>query len=198
MEVAADGQVVQVVAGPAGTGAALAVAGGGAVDDPRIPGSDGFVADAQSVYYPRSEALDDDVGRGGQAQEGLPTAVRLEIEEHPAHPPMGAVGVGGRHYLHPGVPGDGPDLDHVGSPVGQPPRGPYSGSYRGEVQDGHTVEKGAVDHGPGLEVLREAEAPPGDDVLQDLRGAPSDGVQHGEAVGGLGPPDHGGVDGADP
>ena len=65
VEVAADGQVVQVVAGPASTGAALAVAGGGAVDDPRIPVPDGLVADAQPVHHPRSETLDDHVGHGG-------------------------------------------------------------------------------------------------------------------------------------
>ena len=66
VEVAAQGQVVDVVAGPLGVGAGLAVAAGRAVDDGRVHGAHVVVADAQAVDHAGSEALEHHVGGGGQ------------------------------------------------------------------------------------------------------------------------------------
>ena len=78
---AADGQVVDVVPGPLGVRAVLPVAGGRAVDDAGVAGRHRGIADAEPVDHTRTEALDHDVGRGGQRQEGLPPVVVLEVEE---------------------------------------------------------------------------------------------------------------------
>ncbi len=75
-QVAADGEVVDVVARPLRRRAVLAVAAGRAVDDPGIARRHGGVADAQPVDDAGPEALDDDVGRRRQRQERRPTRRR--------------------------------------------------------------------------------------------------------------------------
>ncbi len=69
-EEAADGQVVEVVTGPLRVRAVLAVAARRAVHDAAVARRHSLVADAQAVDDAGAEALDDDVGRGGQREEG--------------------------------------------------------------------------------------------------------------------------------
>ncbi len=91
-EVAADGQVVEVVSGPLRCRAVLAVPARRAVDDAGVARRHGLVADAQAIDDTGSEALDDDVGRRGQREEGLPSVVVLQVELDPAHAAVAAVG----------------------------------------------------------------------------------------------------------
>ena len=62
VEVAADREVVDVVAGPLRTRAGLAVAARRAVDDAGVHGAHVGVADAEAVDHTRPEALDHHVG----------------------------------------------------------------------------------------------------------------------------------------
>ena len=211
VQVAADGQVVQVVARPLRAGPVLAVAGGRAVDDPRVDGLDRLVPDAQPVDHAGTEALDDHVGGLGQAQEGGPTGVGLQVEADPAHAPVGRVGVEDGLDLDGPGPGRRPDLDHVGAVVRQPAGRAGRRADGREVQHAHAGERPRRRHRPPnlsakvdlggdwcrrialgtgaheLEVLGEAELAPGDDVLLDLGGAAPDGVDDRVAVGRLGP-----------
>ena len=202
VEVTTHGQVVEVVARPLGPWAGLAEASGRAQHDAGIHGAEGLVADAQTVDDAGAETLDDHIGVSDQLQEGVASSVGLEVQQGPTHAPVCAVGVGRWGDLHAGVTRNRPHLDDVGTPVGQPASGAHRWPHRGEVQHGDPVEKGAVGrHGRmsvGLEVLGEAQAAAGDDVLLHLRGAAANGVQHGVPVGRLGSPSHGGFLGADP
>ena len=79
VEVAADREVVEVVAGPLRVRAVLAVAGGRAVDDAGVHRVHRLVADAEPVDDAGPEALDHDVGaspRGAGTRRGRPSALR--------------------------------------------------------------------------------------------------------------------------
>ena len=144
VEVAPDGQVVEVVARPVGPGARLAEAGGRAQHDARVGGPQRLVADAETVHDARSKTLNDHVGFGGQPQEGTPSTIGFEVQEDAAHPPVGAVCVGRRGDVHIGVAGHRTHLDDVCTPVGQPPGGAHCGPHRGEVKHGDSVEERAI------------------------------------------------------
>ena len=140
-QVPADGQVVEVVAGPLRPWPLLAVPAGRAVDDPGVPGLDHVVADAQPVDHPGPEALDDDVGPVGQGQEGLPPAVVLEVDQDAAHAAVAAVGeeprVGRSHVRL----GHGAHLDDQRAIVGQQARAARRRADRREVEDGDPGQK---------------------------------------------------------
>ena len=120
VEVAADGQVVDVVTGPLRVRAVLAVSGGRAVDDGRVQLLDGRVADAEPVDDSGPEALDHHVGGGGQRQECVATRVGLEVELGAQHVPVTGVRVERRSDLDAALLGRGPDLDHRRAVVGEP------------------------------------------------------------------------------
>ena len=89
---ATHGEVVEVVAGPLGVRAVLAVAARGAVDDARVAIGNGGVADAQAVHHAGTEALDDHVGRLREGEESRTAVVVLQIEQRAPHAAMAAVG----------------------------------------------------------------------------------------------------------
>ena len=73
VEVAADGQVVEVVAGPGRAGAGLAVAGGRAVDDAGVEDPYSLVSDTEPVDHPGPEAFKHHVRFACQLDEHLLT-----------------------------------------------------------------------------------------------------------------------------
>ena len=128
VQIARHGQVVEVVAGPLPPGARLAESAGRAVDDSLVDGPHRPIADAEPVGHAGTETLDDHVAGSGDGQERLTTSVALEVEQRPAHAPMAAVGVRGRHHRHSGLPGHRPDLHHLRAVVGEQPAGPRPGA----------------------------------------------------------------------
>ena len=146
VQVAADGQVVDVVSGPCSPGAGLAESGRRAQHDAGVGGPQGVVADAQPVDHSGTETLDDDVGGSGEAQEGVAAGIGLEVEHHPAHAAVGAVGVGGWCDLEVAVGRHRPDLDHGCTPVGQPARCPHGRAHGGQVQHRDSLEQRSVCH----------------------------------------------------
>ena len=80
---------------------------------PRVDAPHVVVADPQPVDDPGTEALDDDVRRGGETQKrGLAVRI-LEIDLYALHVPIGAVGVVRRFYLPPAYEGVGATLTMV-------------------------------------------------------------------------------------
>ena len=148
-------QVVHVVAGPLDVGAVLAVAGDRADDDRRVGLAHPLVADAEAVEHTGPEAVEDDVVSLHQPQQGLPPAVRFEIEPHGALAAVegeverrararrlvGVIAVVGRRpadvVAHPGV----LDLEHLGAEVGEQQRAEAAGQQSGEVEDPDVGER---------------------------------------------------------
>ena len=133
-QVAADGQVVDVVAGPVGARATLAVAGGGAEDDPRVDRAQLVEADAQAVGHAGPEALDHHVRGAGQGQERAAPVGVLEVERRPPQVARAAVGVERRTEGRRAAAGHRPDLDHGGAVVGQQAGAPRRRPHGGQVE----------------------------------------------------------------
>ena len=186
VQVAADGEVVDVVAGPLGVGAGLAVAAGRAVDDAGVHRPDGLVADAEAVDDAGAEALEHDVGGRRQSQEGGPAALGPQVDLHPLLAPLAAVGVERRHERRRPRPGWRADLDDPGAVVGEQ----ASTGWRPTVDRSSTVVPArGLGHG-GLRSSGQAQLAGGDDVLLHLGGAAADRVDDRVPVGRLGPPGH--------
>ena len=143
VEEAADRQVVEIVAGPLRVRPVLAEAGRRAVDDPGVVLAHGVEADAEPIDDAGAEALDDDVGARGEAQERVPAFGRLEVEEHALHLAVGAVGEEHGHDLHVAVRRHRPDFHDRRAVVGEPARRAGCGSDAGEVEHGDPFEKRA-------------------------------------------------------
>src|SRR5205823_13152390 len=97
--------VVEGVTGPLRPRTGLGVAGGRAVDDPRVAALDVVVADAEPSDDAGPEALDDDVSMLGEAQERLPSRGGLQVELDPAGAAAAGVGVLRWRDLHAGAAG---------------------------------------------------------------------------------------------
>ena len=141
VEEPADCEVVQVVAGPRRVGPVLAVAARGAVDDAGVHRAHVVVADAEPRHDARTEALDDDGGALGEAQEHLTAFGRLEVEQHPLHTALTAVGVEHRVDLHAFARWDCAHLHDGRAVVAQPTRRAGGRTDRRQVEDGDAFEE---------------------------------------------------------
>ena len=144
---AGEAVVVQVVAGEIAIRTGLAVARDRAVDDGRIHGLHGFVADPEPVDDAGTEALDHDVRRPREFEEQLDAIGLLEVQRHAAlvaidreeHRRDRAFGRAERAGVvaRAGV----LDLDDVGAEIGEVQRAHRTGQQAREVQDAHAGER---------------------------------------------------------
>jgi hypothetical protein len=132
-EDAGAGGEVEIVPGPVAVRSVLAEPGDRTVNDPRIDGPDGLVADAQPVDRAGAEALDDDPGGAGELEEKVAPGRGLEIEgdallARVQGQEIGALAVDeGRHRADVVAGLEVLDLDDLGAKVGQEQRAERAG-----------------------------------------------------------------------
>ena len=152
---AVEAEVVHVVPGAIAVGAILAVAGDGAVDEPRIALAQALVADAQAVEHARPKRLEQHVGVLREAQQHLSALLGLQIdpdraltavqreEQRATRGLVGALVVRRRPadvVAQSGV----LDLDHVGAEVGQQQRAEPTRKQPREVEDASVPQRERV------------------------------------------------------
>ena len=139
--------------GSVGVLAVTPVGGELAVNEPRKPVGDRRVVDAQPLEAPHPQVGDEHVGLGQQVPKDGQPAVGGQVHRDT---PLGPVvhlehRVGGhvtseQELEDPGrVPADRFDLDHLGSPVGQDPRGSRAGHPHTELYDLHIPHRSRHD-----------------------------------------------------
>jgi hypothetical protein len=95
------------------------------VNQPRVPGRELLIAQAELFHHARAEIVDHDVRRGDQSLDRLPAARALHVDREAALVPVQpgerqAHAVNERPPAAAPVAGVGPlDFDHVGAVVGQ-------------------------------------------------------------------------------
>ena len=151
-------KVVDVVAGAVAVRPRLSVARDRAEDDAFVALAERFVPHAEPFHDARAEALDDDIGLGGHAQEPVALPVVLEVDRHrtlvavdrqvaPRHP-----FAAGREVAHVVAAAGILDLHHVGSKVGEDHGQEGSREKPGEVEDAEAVKGTGKGHGIALVV----------------------------------------------
>ena len=129
-----------------GVRALLAKAADRHIDNARRDGAHGLLADAEPVGNTGAEILHNDIGAGGELQQGLTAARRLQVEhdralvtvvvEKRGGEPCPPVTAGARRVTAVGR----FDLDHVGPLIGEDHRRQRPRHIRGQVDDSVTVQ----------------------------------------------------------